>query len=100
MALTTVSTITVMFINFDEAAVAVQGMDRRLPSGHLTGWNFSELTNNFVGSNAFPVQLHAVLNGWLTSRESLISMGTSSSWSGRRQRLVRVPLRPEVNRRA
>lgn len=59
------------FINAEEALVVLRGMDRRLPSGNPTGWDFSEVPNDLVGSNSDFVQLRTNLSGWVDTEEEL-----------------------------
>lgn len=58
------------FITAEEATVVLRGMDRRLPAGYPTGWDYSELEDEFVSSNADLVQLRTSFGGWGDEKES------------------------------
>lgn len=49
------------FISEVEATVVIRCMDRRVPSCHRIGWNYSEIDDDFVGSNADVASLLAYL---------------------------------------
>lgn len=55
---------TARFISTSEAPVVLRGMDRQLPVKYPTGWDWSEIDDEFTGLNADLVQLHALLNWW------------------------------------
>lgn len=47
----------------------LRGMTRPLLAGHKVCWEFSELINDFVESNADVVQLRVSLNDWSNGDE-------------------------------
>lgn len=55
---------TSRFTSDSEATAVLHGMDRPVPSGHPVGWYFSEIDEDFFGSNADLVRLRASLSGW------------------------------------
>lgn len=57
------NTFTGRFIDANGTAVTLRGMDRRLPSGHTNGWEFSEVDGSFVGCNSDLTQIRAKLAG-------------------------------------
>lgn len=70
---------TARFICANETVVVFHGMRRCLPTGHPVSWDFSEVGNDFVGSNADLIQLRTVL-------QMELGMGISSC----RSRMVTV----------
>lgn len=51
-------------VNADEAVLLFGGIDHHIPHGHQTGWNFSDVSNEFVASNHGLIQIRVTLSGW------------------------------------
>lgn len=61
---------TARFISSKESLVVLRVMDRWLPAEYPTGWDFSEIDDEVIGSNADLVHLGASLNGWGEEEQS------------------------------
>lgn len=63
-----------------EARVVLRCMDRRIPPGHPTGCDFTDVADHFVGSNKDLRQFRVALGGWGDAVYEGMSKTTGIPW--------------------